>query len=193
MRSISTAVSVTAGTVAVGLFVASPWIAGAEVSRENGRPLSWASEIRDDATYAVETTQDATGDTHVGIRLSGLAPRTEYTVHAHEAPCGEDGFDSGPHYQDVITFHSHPAFAERNEIRIPLRSDRRGRAQGSTTVQWQFPPGRTARSLLLHHRRPVQPPNAPRFWITEATVLACLDVDLADSGRVRPVGPGADQ
>ena len=76
MRSISTVVTLTAGAAAVGLFVASPWIAGAEVSRDNGRPVSWASEVRSDATYAVETTQDATGDTHVEVRLSGLAPRT---------------------------------------------------------------------------------------------------------------------
>ena len=114
-------------------------------------------------------------------------------MHAHEAPCGEDAVASGPHYQDVFAFESHPAFAARNEVHVALHSDRRGHARGSTTVQRQFPPGRTARSLLLHGQRPVQPPNAPRFWLTTGSGVVCLDVNLADSGRVRPVGPGAEQ
>lgn len=193
MPSISTAVTLTAAATAAALFFASPWIAGAEVSRDNGTPVAWSAEVRDDATYAVETTQDAAGDTHVEVRLSGLAPRTRYALHAHEAPCGADEVASGPHYQHVFAFQSDRFVARSNEVRVELRTDRHGRAEGRTTVGWQLPPGRTARSLLLHGQRLVVPPSAPRFWLTLAGALACLDVDLADSGRVRLVGPGAGQ
>lgn len=193
MRSRTSAAGLGAGIAAVGLFVASPWIAGAEVARDQGRPVSWSAEVPADATYAVETRQDSAGETHVRVRLTGFAPRTRYALHAHEAPCGADEVASGPHYQHVFAFQSHPLMARSNEVRVELRTDRHGRAEGRTTVGWQLPPGRTARSLLLHGQRLVVPPSAPRFWLTLAGALACLDVDLANSGRVRFVGPGDDQ
>ena len=193
MRSSTSVTGLTGGVAAAALFVASPWVAGAEVARDQGRTTSWSAEVPDDATYAVETRQDAAGDTHVVVRLTGFAPRTRYALHAHEAPCGADEVASGPHYQHAFAFQSDPLAARHNELHVELRTDRHGRASGRTTVAWQIPPGRTARSFLLHHQRAVQPPNAPRFWLTLAGAVACLDVDVADSGRVRLVGPGADQ
>jgi len=180
---------VLTGVAAVGAFVLSPGIAGADHADDHGRFVRYTDQVPAGATGTVSAVYDSTGDTTVKLTVRGLAPRTRYAAHAHEQPCGPTGADAGAHYQDAYAPQSHPAYAERNEIRLSFRTDRHGDAVGSTTVAWQFPPGRRARSLVLHTQRIVQLPYQAPFRVTTVARLACLDVDLQGSDRVRSILP----
>lgn len=172
--TVTSGLSYAACAGAVAVFALSPAIAGSDQVRVRGIFTSWSSAVPQGATGEVEAVYDAVGDSTVTLAVQGLRPRTEYAVHAHEGPCDA----TGPHVQNVPTTDTHPAFAERNEIRIPLETDRTGGAVGSTTVAWQLPPGREVRSLVLHAVRTVEIPHHPPTTFATVGRLACLDVDL---------------
>lgn len=144
----------TVAVAAIGLFVSSPAIAGADRVRDQGPLISYSSAIPSGATARVQAVYDASGKTHVTLHVWGLQPRTEYGAHAHVNACGLTGSAAGPHFQntpDPVLPSVNPAYANpRNEIWLDLTTDESGNGVAQTRVPWQFSPGRRAHSVVIH-------------------------------------------
>ena len=168
-----------AAVVAIGLFLSSPAIAGADRIRSEGLLVSYSSAIPAGATARVQAVYDASGGTLVTLHVWGLQANTEYGAHAHVNSCGLTGSAAGPHFQNVpdpVLPSVDPAYANPdNEIWLDLTTDADGNGAAQTRVDWQFQPDRRAHSVIIHIQHThVGPPN-PGF---AGARLACLTVDF---------------
>jgi Cu-Zn family superoxide dismutase len=164
---------------AVGLFAASPAIAGADHGTSTGPLARYSPAVPQDATARVWATYDSAGDTHVTLHVNGLKPDTEYGAHAHVNRCGLDPLAAGSHFQHVVAPPGHagdPAYAnEDNEIWLDLETNAAGNGVAVTTVEWQFAPGAAPKSVVIHE---LPTSTAPGSAGTAGARLACLDVDF---------------
>lgn len=140
--------------VAVGLFVASPALAGSDRVLAEGPIISYSSEVPAGASARVQAIYDAAGRSRITMVVRGLRPNTEYGAHAHRRPCGPIAADAGPHFQHAVDPSqpsTSPAYANSsNEIWLDFTSNADGRSTVKTTQRWQFEPDRRARSVVIH-------------------------------------------
>ncbi|MFG3227534.1 superoxide dismutase family protein [Kitasatospora sp. NPDC048194] len=120
--------------------------------------ISYADDLVPYGSHVrVVTDRSTPGRTVLTLTAAGLAPDHEFPVHLHTGACGAEPASSGPHYQDVVDPvqpSTDPAYAnDRNELRLVLRTDERGRGTAKAAVGWQPRPGE-ARSLVLHAGTP---------------------------------------
>jgi len=106
------------------------------------------------AASAISVTQRRVGrGTDVGVALHRMRPGHTFGVDVHTKPCADGRGDSGPRYQhrvDPVQPSADPAYANpRNEVRLDMRTDRRGAARRSVHRDWRFRKG-AARSVVLH-------------------------------------------
>jgi superoxide dismutase, Cu-Zn family len=105
------------------------------------------------ATAAVDETV-AGGSTTVTLDVAGLVPNRQYGAHAHVNPCGAAGKDAGPHFQltrDPVTPSVDPAYANpQNEIWLDFTTNGQGAGRTTSTVAWEFPADRRAKSVIIH-------------------------------------------
>ncbi len=177
-RSISP-VPVALCVAAVGIFAASPALAGAEHGGSGGPLVSYSPAVPKGATAEVKAVYDSAGRSTIRLQVRGLKPDTKYGAHAHVLPCGLTGGDAGPHFQHVIDPKSpstSPMFANpRNEIWLDLTTNSAGTGVAKTTVPWQFSPDRRAQSVVIHERHTS---TGPTHSGTAGSRLACLTVDF---------------
>ncbi|WP_127501496.1 superoxide dismutase family protein [Actinoplanes solisilvae] len=115
----------------------------------------------------------------VRLETAGLIPRRTYGAHLHTKPCAALPADAGPHYQhrkDPAAAASppsvDPSYANpRNEIWLDFTVDGYGTATTSAVLNWTFPPGASARSLILHAERTK---TAPGVAGSAGDRVACL-------------------
>jgi Cu-Zn family superoxide dismutase len=143
-----------AAVAALGLFVASPALAGSDRIRSEGPLVSYSTDIPAGANARVQAVYDASGKSVVTLHVWGLEPDTEYGAHAHRDECGSTGSAAGPHFQhvvDPVTPSTDPAYANPgNEIWLDLVTDESGEGVAQTQVDWQFAPDRRAHSVIIH-------------------------------------------
>ena len=178
-RSI-TSLPIAVGLAAVGIFVASPALAGAEHAGGEGALVSYLpTGVPKGATAEVKAVYDSAGRSTIRLQVRGLKPNTKYGAHAHVEPCGLTGADAGPHFQHVIdprTPSVDPNFANpRNEIWLDLTTNSTGKGVAVTTVPWQFSPDRRAHSVVIHEKHTSTEPGSAG---TAGARLGCLTVDF---------------
>lgn len=168
-----------AAIAAVGLFLSSPAIAGADRVRIEGPLVRYSDAIPAGATARVQAVYDASGNTVVTLHVRGLSPNTDYGAHAHVNPCGLSGADAGPHFQnsqDPAIPSVNPAYANPdNEIWLDLVTDDEGNGVAQTRVSWQFNADRRPSSVILHVEHTHTGPNDSGV---AGARLACLSVDF---------------
>ncbi|MBA3310831.1 MAG: superoxide dismutase family protein [Nocardioidaceae bacterium] len=140
---------------AIGLFVASPAIAGADRVRAEGELVRYdTAAVPEGARARVQAVYTAAGDSIVTLHVWGMAANTEYGAHAHTNACGTTGASAGPHFQnepDPVQPSTDPAYANpTNEIWLDLVTDADGTGVAQTKVPWQFSPQRRANSVIIH-------------------------------------------
>jgi Cu-Zn family superoxide dismutase len=173
--SLAAAAAVLCG---LGVFAASPALAGADHVRAGGRLTPYADEVPAGATARVHAVYDASGDTVTILHVRGLRPGTRYGAHVHADSCGATGAAAGPHFQNVPNpdpeTPNDPAYANPgNEIWLDFTTNRAGNAMATSTVAWQFSPRRRAGSVIIHQERTH---TGPRDSGTAGPRLACLTV-----------------
>lgn len=168
---------VAAVVVSIGIFVASPALAGADRIRAEGALIPYSSVIPAGATARVQAVYNASGSTVVTLHVWGLAPNTEYGAHAHVNACGTSGANAGPHFQNVqdpVVPSVNPTYANpRNEIWLDLTTDGDGNGTAQTRVLWQFGADRRAHSVIIHVEHTH---TGPTDSGVAGTRLACLTV-----------------
>ncbi|MFV9455357.1 superoxide dismutase family protein [Rhodococcus sp. NM-2] len=133
------------------------------------------------STVTVDSSEQD-GRTTVTLTATGLAPNRDFGVHAHTQRCGPAPADSGPHYQNTVdpaatpeSPSTDPAYANpQNEIWLDITTDPSGKAQASTTVDWEFRPDE-AHSVVLHAQRTMTGPGQAGM---AGDRLACIDEDF---------------
>lgn len=164
---------------AIGLFLSSPALAGADRVRVQGPLVSYSSAIPAEATARVQAVYDASGKTQVTLHVWGLQPNTEFGAHAHVNACGLTGSAAGPHFQntpDPVLPSVDPAYANpRNEIWLDLTTDESGNGVAQTSAPWQFSPDRSAHSVIIHLEHTHTGPTDSGI---AGARLACLSVDF---------------
>jgi len=93
------------------------------------------------------------------LNVGGLKPNTDYDVHVHAKPCGED--NGGPHYM----FDPNKPGTSDNEIWLPFTSDASGNGQAGTTRPIRA--GAEAVSIVIHDMS------------AQAARVACADLAYA--------------
>lgn len=172
------AVPMVAVVSAVGLFVASPAIAGADRIRSEGELVRYdAAAIPAGARARVQGVYTSAGDSIVTLHVWGLRPNTEYGAHAHVNACGPTATDAGPHFQnniDPVQPSTSPAYANpSNEIWLDFVTGGAGNGATQTKVPWQFSPARRANSVVIHVEHTHTGPSDSG---TAGPRLACLTV-----------------
>lgn len=180
MRRTITPVPAAICVAAVGLFAASPALAGADHGRGDGPLVSYSAAIPQDASARVTAVYDSAGRSTVRLHVKGLKPNTTYGAHAHVNACGlTDPKAAGGHFQHILAPEGQaafPAYANpRNEIWLDLTTNAAGNGVAKTTVGWQFSPDQRAQSVVIHEL-----PTAigPTDSGTAGARLACLSVDF---------------
>jgi superoxide dismutase, Cu-Zn family len=162
----------------LGVFAASPALAGADRVRASGELVRYAPAVPEGATARVHVVYNSAGDTLTTLHVRGLRPNTAYGAHAHANACGATGADAGPHFQNVVNPDperpNDPRFANpANEIWLDLTTDAAGNAVATSKVAWQFSPERRAGSVIIHAEHTH---TGPRDAGTAGARLACLTV-----------------
>jgi Cu-Zn family superoxide dismutase len=150
---------------AVGLFAASPALAGADQVRASGELVQYSPLVPVGATARVLVVYDTAGDTTVTLRVRGLRPRTRYGAHTHAAPCSTTGVPvEGP--------LANPAFGDPG-VWLAVRTTASGDDATRTELPWQFTPGWRPGSVMIHAE-----PTSPGSTGSRAAgaALACLTV-----------------
>ena len=168
---------------AVGIFAASPALAGADHGRGDGPLITYGDAIPQDASARVTAVYDSAGRSTIMLHVRGLKPDTQYGAHAHVNPCGLTGTAAGPHFQQVIDPaatptkpSTNPAYANpRNEIWLDLTTNSAGNGIAKATVPWQFTPDRRAQSVIIHESHTSTAPGTAGM---AGPRLACLSVDF---------------
>ncbi|MBA2446158.1 MAG: superoxide dismutase family protein [Nocardioidaceae bacterium] len=140
---------------AIGLFAASPAIAGADRIRAEGELIRYdTAAVPEGARARVQAVYTSAGDSIVTLHVWDLRPNTDYGAHAHVNPCGTTGLDAGSHFQndiDSVQPSTNPAYANpANEIWLDLTTGGDGNGVAQTKVPWQFSPARRANSVVIH-------------------------------------------
>jgi Cu-Zn family superoxide dismutase len=178
-RSLTRQLPIALGVTAVGLFLASPAIAGTDRVRNEGPLVSYSAAVPASAHARVQAVYNASGDSIVTLHVWGLQPNTEYGAHAHVNPCGLTGAAAGPHFQhvvDPVVPSTNPAYANPgNEIWLDFTTDDEGNASAQTRVAWQFAPDRKAHSVIVHIEHTH---TGPTDSGTAGARLGCLTVDF---------------
>ena len=173
-----------AGVAALGLFVASPALAGADHGRGEGALTIYpapspALQIPEGATAKVTAVYDASGKSTISLHVKGLRPNTEYGAHAHVFPCGQTGAAAGPHFQrtlDPVVPSVDPAYANpQNEIWLDLTTNAAGNGLARTVLPWQFEGEVRPHSVVIHERHTSTQPGTSG---TAGARLACINVDF---------------
>jgi Cu-Zn family superoxide dismutase len=169
------------GVAAVGLFVASPALAGADHGRGEGPLTSYNAAIPRGAAAKVTAVYDAAGKSTVLLHVKGMTPNTEYGAHAHVSPCGLTAAAAGPHFQNVVDpaatstkpsvnpFYANP----QNEIWLDLTTNAAGNGLARTVVPWQFNADRRPQSVIIHTQHTSTEPGTSG---TAGARLACINV-----------------
>lgn len=149
------ALSALACSTALILFPGVAAAAPPPVVHVNGPLISYdASRVPPGATATVTAVSPGSGRMIVTLHVFGLLPDTDYGAHAHVNPCGTTGAAAGPHFQydrDPITPSTDPRYANpTNEIWLDLTTNAAGQGRAIAVVDWQFPTGRSAGSVILH-------------------------------------------
>jgi Cu-Zn family superoxide dismutase len=167
------------GLTGAAVFAASPALAGADHARAGGPWTTYSAEVPAGATGKVTAVYDAAGKTVIMLHVKGLKPNTEYGAHAHVNACGLTGAAAGPHWQrvpDPVTPSVNPVYANpQNEIWLDLTTDEDGNGVAQSKQDWQFPPDRRPRSVVLHAQHTS---TAPGTAGTAGARLGCLSVDF---------------
>lgn len=170
-------VLVAATVVPLSATVLSSSPAGAVVQRTSGSLISYSPAVPAGATARVQSVETGSVRTITTLRVSGLAPNTEYGAHAHVNPCGATGAAAGPHFQNVIdpvSPSTNPTYANpANEIWLDLTTDAAGEGHAKSKVNWQFSSTRRPQSVIIHaeHTR-----TGPTDSGVAGPRLACLTV-----------------
>jgi Cu-Zn family superoxide dismutase len=139
---------------AVGLFAASPVLAGDDRVSERGPIASYSAAVPPGSMGSVHVVYDSAGRSEITLQVWGLRPNTEYGAHAHQNACGLTGDAAGPHFQhfvDPVQPSVSPAYANKaNEIWLDFITDAEGYASAQTVQSWQFEPDRRAHSVVIH-------------------------------------------
>ncbi len=179
MRSTYSTTTLAAAVAAVGLFAASPAIAGADHAASSGPLVRYSPAVPQTATAKVTAVYDSAGRSTITLHVKGLKPNTKYGAHAHVYGCGLDPAASGGHYQNAIAppnQSTNPAYANpRNEIWLDLTTNAAGNGTARTVVPWQFWADQRAESVVLHATHTSVAPGSAG---TAGARLACLDVDF---------------
>ena len=165
---------------AIGLFAASPALAGADHGRGEGPLVRYdVSKVPAGATAKVTAVYDSVGRSTVTLHVKGLKPSTKYGAHAHVYGCGLTGTDAGGHYQNALApigQSTNPAYANpRNEIWLDLTTNAAGNGVARTVVPWQFWGDQRAESVVIHAQHTA---TGPTDAGTAGPRLACIDVDF---------------
>lgn len=167
------------GLTGAAVFAASPALAGADHARAGGPWTAYSAEVPSGATGKVTAVYDAAGRTVIVLHVKGLEPDTEYGAHTHVNPCGVTGAAAGPHWQrvpDPITPSVNPVYANPgNEIWLDLTTDEDGNGVAQSKQDWQFPPDRRPRSVVLHAEHTAVDPGKAG---TAGARLGCLTVEF---------------
>jgi Cu-Zn family superoxide dismutase len=163
--------------VAVGIFAASPAIAGSDVVHTVGHPGRYATVVPEAARLEVDAEYDAGGHTRITLGATGLAPRTSYAGRVTWGGCTVRASGLGPTYQlvpappDAAPFH--PEYTNKvNEVWLELKTDDSGAGTAVAVQPWQFAPEERPGSVILHqHVVPVRPGGT-----TAGRRLACIEV-----------------
>jgi superoxide dismutase, Cu-Zn family len=178
-RSLTHQIPIALCLSAVGLFLASPAIAGADRIRNEGPLVSYSPSIPAGATARVQAVYNSAGDSIITLHVWGLKPDTAYGAHAHQNRCGLTGAAAGPHFQhliDPVVPSTDPAYANPyNEIWLDFTTDDDGNAVAQTKQAWQFHPDRRAHSVIIHVEHTH---TGPKDSGTAGARLACLTVDF---------------
>jgi Cu-Zn family superoxide dismutase len=173
---------VAAGLIvcAVGIFVASPAIAGKDRVSATGDLVRYRPTVPSAASATVLATYDTMGDSTITLRVSGLEPNTEYGAHAHVDACGATPRAAGPHFQHTPNPYPQnphdPVYVNSvNEIWLDFTTDDRGTGSSTTELGWQFEPQRRAGSVMIHAHR-TQLGGRDGVAGTAGAALACLTV-----------------
>ena len=170
---------VAAVLAAIGLFAASPALAGVDRLSVEGELIRFATVVPENATARVEAVYDSRGDSTVTLWVRGMQPNTVYGAHAHVEGCGVSPAGAGPDFQlvpnpDPKTPHN-PAYENPvNEIWLDVETDESGNGVATTTLPWQFSPERRAGSVIIHAERTHTGPDGPPG--SAGARLACLTV-----------------
>ena len=172
-------VPVAACVAAIGIFAASPALAGADHGGGDGPLVRYSEAVPANATAKVTAVYNAAGRSTIQLHVKGLKPNTQYGAHAHVKPCGLTGADAGPHFQHMVdpaTPSTNPIYANpRNEIWLDLTTNSAGNGVAKATVPWQFSPDRRAQSVVIHERHTS---TGPTDSGVAGARLACLTVDF---------------
>jgi superoxide dismutase, Cu-Zn family len=153
-------------TVAAGTFAA---------YRRGGAAITYdPAVVPVGATARVTITGNGAGMI-VRLTAGGLIPRRAYGAHLHTMPCSAQPDAAGPHYQHVPPTASaspDPRYANpRNEVWLDFVAGADGAATSATSLDWRFPPGHGARSLVLHE---ATTRTGPGVAGTAGARVACL-------------------
>lgn len=159
----------------MALVATSPAIAGSDSIHASG-PLTLYGD-RPTAHASIDVRYDTTGQSHLDLRIAGLAPDTSYVVRAHAGPCSDTRLGLGPVFQSIPNPNPdtplHPDYVnDSNEIWLDAETDAQGNAASHADQPWQPSPTWRPASVVVHEALVQTHPNAPRV----GKALACLDV-----------------
>ena len=168
---------VLACVAGLGLFLASPALAGTDHVHVTGPLVRYDDRVPAGATATVDAAYTPQGDTVVTLHVHGLRPHREYGIHANALPCGTDAADAGPRFQ-ANPDPKQPSHDARyanihNEIWLDVTTDNDGDGEAVRRVAWQFPPPYRAHSVVVHAR---QTDWRPALAGKAGARLACIDV-----------------
>jgi hypothetical protein len=171
------AAPVALGVLAVGLFAASPALAGSDLVRATG-PLTVYDPALAGATARLQVEYDTLGDTHLRLSVAGAQPSTYYVVRAHVGGCPsvadelDDVFQASPN-PDAEESPEDPLFRNPvNEVWLDVETGPTGAGVRRARQPWQFHPTWRAGSVVLHALLPMERESDP----VVGRALACLEV-----------------
>jgi hypothetical protein len=165
--------------LAIGVFVASPVLAGSDFVAAEGAPTTYSAEVSAAATLAIDVEYDAAGSTTFRLDVTGLASVTAYAGRVHTGGCPADVAALGRVFQLVPapaeSSGKDPAFVnDVNEVWLDLVTDDAGSGEATSVHPWQFPPQDRPGALVLHEAVELTRPGGT----TAGRPLACLEVTL---------------
>ncbi|SDP79611.1 superoxide dismutase, Cu-Zn family [Actinopolyspora xinjiangensis] len=108
--------------------------------------------------------------------VEGLRPNRAYGAHVHTRPCGPEGSDAGPHFQQVPApegVSGDPTYANpHNEVWLDFRTDASGNAVTGAVGDWTPHRGEASSVVIHEHRTRTSPGVAGEAGAR----LACLNV-----------------
>lgn len=120
----------------------------------DGKAITYDSALVKPGSRGAVQTRSANGATTVKLAVRELQRNRVYGAHAHTKPCGATGDVAGPHFQntvDPVQPSVDPKYTNpKNEIWLDFTTDDKGAGSAETTVGWEFPDDRRAKSVIIH-------------------------------------------